>query len=104
MGREVQDIIDAAQRSPDVFRIGRVAINEFDGRGDKARPPSRMHSRLQIVEDADFVSPCQEQVHSMRADEAGSAGDETEGQGLPHRLVYRCGSPVAVKKGGVLAH
>ena len=55
---------------------------------------------MQIVEDADVVSLRQEQVDSMRADKAGSAGDETEGHDLLHRLVYHCRSPVAVKNGG----
>jgi hypothetical protein len=36
-----------------------------------------MHSRLQTVQDADFVSSLQQQINRMGTDKAGSPGHQT---------------------------
>ena len=76
VGSEVVDGIDAAQKDSDQVAVAGVALVEVCSPSQVRWPPVPVDRPGQCVQHGDLVSQRQQPVARVRADEAGSAGDE----------------------------
>ncbi len=77
------DGVDALQRTPDGLVVADVADLELDGRVEVVRSlPVRVDLRIEVVEGPNLVPLREQPVGQMRADEAGTAGDQDLHRGV----------------------
>ena len=82
-GGEVVDGVDALERAPDGLVVADVADLELDGRVEVLRSlPVRVDLRIEVVEGPNLVPLREQPVGQMRADEAGTAGDQDLHRGV----------------------
>ena len=80
----MEDAVDVAQCVRDGVAVAQVTDLELGLAAQVSRRPVGMRERVEVVEDAHPLAGRQQGVDEVRADEAGSAGDED----AHHHTVY----------------
>ncbi len=90
-GSEVDDALDAVERRGDGVVVAHVGDDQLDLRVEVCGAlASRVHLRIERVEDAHTVPALEQAIREMGADEPGAAGDQE---------LHRTSIPAGVKAG-----